>query len=105
MAPSAAASPDLSWEGPFDASQSALVSGVAPLVLDNLPGCQYRMTSYDNADMTNVDLTHTSWNTSGRPSRTPGYWLHHMDQEEAVSAAVQLQHDTGLIITNLQVLC
>ena len=38
-----AAPPDLSREGPFDASQGVSVSGAAPLVLDNLPGCQYRM--------------------------------------------------------------
>ena len=41
---SAAASPDLSREGPFDAGQSVSVSGAAPLVLDSLPGCQYQMT-------------------------------------------------------------
>ena len=52
---STAVSPDLSREGPFDASQSVSASGAGPLVLDNLPGCQYRMTSYDNTDMTEVD--------------------------------------------------
>ena len=70
VAPFAAASPDLSREGPFDAGQSASVSGAAPLVLDSLPG----------------------------------YWLNHMDRDEAVSAALQLQHDAGLMMTNLQVL-
>ena len=53
--PSVPASPDLSLEGPFDARKCASVSGAAPLVLDSLPGCQYRMTSYDSADASEVD--------------------------------------------------
>ena len=36
-------------------TSSASVSVAAPLVLDSLPGCQYQMTSYDNADVTDVD--------------------------------------------------
>ena len=83
----------------------------------NLPGCQYRMTSYDNTDMTEVDpayglqLHHPRFlEYVGAPesarllSRPPGYWLHHMDREQAVSAALQLQHDAGLMMANLQVL-
>ena len=93
------------------------MSGAAPLVLDSLPGCQYRMTSYDNTDVTDVDPTYglqlyhlRFLEYVGAPesahllSRPPGYWLHHMDREEAVSAALQLQHDAGLMMTNLQVL-
>ena len=37
-------------------------------------------------------------------SRSPEYWLHHMGREKTLSAALQLQHDTGLILSNLQVL-
>ena len=37
-------------------------------------------------------------------SRSPGYGLHHMNHDEAVSAALQLQHDAGLMMTNLQIL-
>ena len=55
VAPSAGTSPDLSREGPFDASQGTSVSGATPLVLDNLPGCQYRMTSYEGTHATNAD--------------------------------------------------
>ena len=75
------------------------------------------MTSYDNADVTDVDpayrlqLHHPCFlEYVGAPesvcllSRPPGYWFHHMDREEAVSAALQLQHDAGLMMTNLQVL-
>ena len=38
-------SPDRSREGPFNAGPTASGSGTAPHVLDNLLGCQYRMTS------------------------------------------------------------
>ena len=50
---------DLSQEGSFDVYQDALESGATPQVLDSLPGCQYRMTSYDDdADLSdlNVDI-------------------------------------------------
>ena len=87
------------------------------LGLDSLSGCQYRMTSYDNADVPDVDpayglqLHHPRFleyvvapESACLLSRPLGYWLHHMDREEAVSAALQLQHDAGLMMTNLQVL-
>ena len=37
----------VSRERPFDVHADASVSGASPRVLDSLPGCQYRMTSYD----------------------------------------------------------
>ena len=37
-------------------------------------------------------------------SRSPEYWLNHMGYEKTLSAALQLQHDAGLILSNLQVL-
>ena len=37
-------------------------------------------------------------------SRAPDYWIHHMGRDRAISAALQLQHDPGLIMSNLQVL-
>ena len=39
-------------------------------------------------------------------SRSPEYWLHHMgrDMGRTLSPALQLQHDTGLILLNVQVL-
>ena len=37
-------------------------------------------------------------------TRSPEYWLHHMTHDEAVAAALQLQHDAGLMMTNLQIL-
>ena len=37
-------------------------------------------------------------------SRSPEYWVHHMGREKALGAALQLQHDAGLILSNVQVL-
>ena len=37
-------------------------------------------------------------------SHSPEYWVHHMGRENAMSAALQLQHDAGLILSNVQVL-
>ena len=48
VVPSAGGSPDLSREGPFDVSQDSSVSGATPRVMDNLPGCQYRTTTYED---------------------------------------------------------
>ena len=31
-------------------------------------------------------------------SRSPEYWVHHMGREKALSAALQRQHDAGLIL-------
>ena len=119
--PVAAASqsmPDLSREGPFGVHQDASGSGASPRVLDTLWGCQYRMTSYDE------DTNRSEFNPAygihlrdprlleyvGVPesarlhSRSPEYWLHHMRRERTLSAALQLQHDAGLILSNLHVL-
>ena len=109
--------PDLSREGPFDVDQTVSGSGAAPRVLESLPGCQYRMTSYNAADRTDLDpayglhlldprfLEYVGAPESARLlSPAPDYWIHHMDRHQAISAALQLQHDVGLIMSNLQVL-
>ena len=110
--------PDLSREGPFDVHQDASGSGATPRVLDSLPGCQYWMTSYDE-DVDRSDLSpaygihlhdprlleYVGVPESARLlSRSPEYWLHHMGRDRTMSAALQLQHDVGLILSNLQVL-
>ena len=37
-------------------------------------------------------------------SRSPEYWVQYMGREKTLSAALQLQHDAGLILSNVQVL-
>ena len=110
--------PDLSREGPFDVHQDASEYGATPHVLDSRPGCQYRMTSYDE-DVSRSDLSPAYGIHLHNPrlleyvgapesarliNRSPEYWLHHMGWDRTLSAALQLQHDAGLILSNLQVL-
>ena len=108
--------PDLSREGPIDVHQDALESGATPQVLDSLPGCQCRMTSYDD-DVDRDDLNPAcglhlhdprllEYVGAPEPVRllSPEYWLHHIGRERTMSAALQLQHDAGLILSNLQFL-
>ena len=109
---------DLSREGPFDVHQDTPGSGVSPRVLDSLRGCPYCMTSYDE-DIKGSEfdpaygihlhdprlLEYVGGPESARIlSRSPEYWLHHMGREKTLSAALQLQHDAGLILSNVQVL-
>ena len=111
-------SPDLSREGPFDVLQDRLDSGASPRVLDGVRGCQYRMTSYDEEhggpDFTPACgvqlhdprlLEYVGALESARLlSLSPEDWLHHLGHEKTLSAALQLQHDAGLILSNVQVL-
>ena len=110
--------PDLSREGPFDVHEVTLELGASPRVLDSLPGCQYWMTSYDvendRSDFSPAYGIHILdprlLEYVGAPesahllSRTPEFWLPHMGREKTLAAALQLQHDTGLIMSNIQVL-
>ena len=110
--------PDLSREGPFDVHQDALESGATLQVLDSLPGCQYRIPSYDDdVDRSGLSpayglhlhdprlLEYVGAPESARLlSRSPEYWWHHMGRDRTILAALQLQHDAGLILSNLQVL-
>ena len=106
--------PDLSREGHFDVHQDCSTYGASPQVLDGMRGCQYRMTSYDEENggpdfspAYGIQL-HDPWLLEyvGAPesarllSHSPEYWLHHLGHENAL----QLQHDAGLILSNIQVL-
>ena len=74
------------------------------------------MTSYDEKDTrSDVDpvngihlrlLEYVGAPESARLlSRTPEYWLQHMGREKTLAAALHLQHDACLIMSNIQVLC
>ena len=108
--------PGLSREGPFDVHQDCSTSGASPRVLDSMQGCQYHMTSYDEENDGPVFspaygihlhdprlLEYVGAPESARLlSRSPEYWLHYLGHEKTLSAALQLQHDAGLILSNLQ---
>ena len=46
---------DLSREGPFEVLPGASDVGEVPMMLNSLLGCPYRMTSYDRAEVADVD--------------------------------------------------
>ena len=119
--------PDLSREGPFDVLQDRPDSAASPRVLDGVWGCQYRMTSYDEhggPDFTpaygiqlhdprlleyvgapeSARLLSRSPESARLLSRSPEYWLHHLGYEKTFSATLRLQHDAGLVLSNVQVL-
>ena len=105
-------------EGPFDIHHDRQRSATSPQLLQETQGCLFRMTSYDvESDGPNFSPEHgVQLNDPrfleyvGAPesarlmSRSPEYWVHHMGRENALSAALQLQHDAGLILSNVQVL-
>ena len=110
--------PDLSREGAFDVHQDRSASGTSPRVLDGMQGCQYRMTSYDEQNggpdfsppygIQLYDprlLEYVGAPESARLlSHSPEYWFHHLGHDKTLAAALQLQHDAGLILSNVQVL-
>ena len=36
--------------------------------------------------------------------RSPAFWIQHMGEEDAVAAAINLQRDAGVMLSNLQIL-
>ena len=72
------------------------------------------MTSYASADIADVDpvcglqlhrprfLEFIGAPESARLlTRAPGHWVRTMDREDAVAAALRLQHDAGLMTSNM----
>ena len=105
-------------EGPFDIHQDNSRSVPSPRLLQDTQGCLFQMTSYDvESDGPNFAPEHgvqlhdpRLLEYVGAPesarltSRSPEYWVHHMGREKTMSSALQLQHDAGLILSNVQVL-
>ena len=110
--------PDLTREGPFDACEVEPEPGQSPLVMNSMPGCQFRMTSYDDRDSRgDLDPAYGihlhephMMEYMGAPEsarllgQSPEYWLEHMGRDRAVAAALRLHHDASLIMTNVQVM-
>ena len=110
--------PDLSREGPFDIHQGHQHSGASPHLRQDNQGCPFRLASYDTEEggpdfspAYGVQLHDPRLlEYVGAPEsarlliRSPEYWVQHMGREKPLSAALQLQHDAGLILSNVQVL-
>ena len=109
----------LSREGPFNAfTEPTDTSNINhPLISFRLTGCPYRMTTYREEDVAHVDTTfgvqlhHPRFlECIGAPESArllghpPAEWLQVMDPKDVLVAAMQLQRDAGLMVSNLTVL-
>ena len=110
--------PDVSREGPFDVHRVRHHPDTPLRSRQDGQGCPFRITSY-NLELEESDssqeygvqlhdprlLEYVGAPESARLlSRDPEYWVEHMGREKTLSAALQLQHDAGLILSNVQIL-
>ena len=100
-----------------DAYCSPMDTGDSPLVDTGLPGCPYQITSYTGSAVADTNpaygmqLHHPRFlEFIGAPEsarllyRSPTFWIQLMGEEDAVVAAINLQRDAGVILSNLQIL-
>ena len=110
--------PDVSREGPFDIHRVRHNPDTPLRSRQDGQGCPFRITSYDleieesdSSQEYGVQLHDPRLQEYvGAPesarllSCDPEYWVEHMGREKTLSAALQLQHDAGLILSNVQIL-
>ena len=107
---------DIVREGPFDAGATPMETEDSPLISTAMPGCPYRMTSYTGTALVDADATYglqlhhpRFMEFIGAPdsarllNHSPSFWVNRLGQECAM-AAINLQRDAGLMMTNLQIL-
>ena len=105
---------DIAREGPFDASATPMDTEESPLISTGLPGCPYRMTSYTGTTLADADETyglqlHHPWflefigalESARLLNHSPSFWVTCLGEECAMAAAVNLQRDAGLMMSNL----
>ena len=108
---------DITREGPFDAFASPMDTEDSPLVTTGLPGCPYRIMSYNGPALSDMNLAfglqlhHPRFlEFIGAPEsaqllyHSPSFWVDRLGEECAMAAAVNLQRDTGLMLSNLQII-
>ena len=107
---------DVSREGRFDAYSSPMDTGDSPLVTTGFPGCPCRITSCtgpavaDTNPEFGIQLHHPRFLEFIRAPESarllyhsPMFWVQRLGEEDALAAAVNLQRDTGLMLSNLQI--
>ena len=108
---------DIVREGPFNAGDTPMDTEDSPLIITGMPGCPYRMTSYTGTALMDANaayglqLLHPRFlEFIGAPesarllNHSPAFWVYHLGEECAMAAAVNLQRDAGLMMSNLQIL-
>ena len=107
---------DIVREGPFDTGTTPMDTEDSLLIIAGMPGCPYRMTSYTGTALVDVDATYglqlyhprflefIGAPESARLLNHSPFWVNHLGQECAMAAAVNLQRDAGLMMSNLQIM-
>ena len=108
---------DIAREGPFDVCDTHMDTEESPLISTGLPCCPYRMTSYTRTAVADADETYglqlhhpRFLEFIGAPesarllNNSPSFWVNHLGEECAMAAAVNLQRDAGLMMSNIQIL-
>ena len=98
---------DITREGRFDDFASPMDTEDSPLVMTGLPGCPYRMTSYNGLAISDMNpalglqLHHPRFlEFIGAPEsarllyHSLTFWVDRLGEEQAMAAAVNLQRDT-----------
>ena len=107
---------DIAREGPFDAYASPMDTEDSPLVTTGLSGCPYWIMSYNGpaiADMNpafGLQLHHPQFlefigvSESARLLyHSPTFWVDRLGDENAMVAAINLQRDAGIMLSNLPI--
>ena len=108
---------DIAREGPFDASDTPMDTEESPLISTGQPGCPNRMTSYTGTALADADETYglqlhhpRFLEFIGAPesarllNHSPSFWVNRLGEEYAMAAAVNIQRDAGLMMSNIQIL-
>ena len=98
---------DIVREAPFDAGATPMDTEDSPLINTGMPGCPYQMTSYTGTALVDHPrfLEFIGAPQSARLlNHSPSFWVNRLGQECAMAAAVNLQRDTGLMMSNIQIL-
>ena len=94
---------DIAREGPFHAFASPMDTEDSPLVTTGLPGCPYRITSYNGPAISDMNpafglqLHHPRFlefiaapESARLLYRSPTFWVDRLGEEQAIAAAVKL---------------
>ena len=110
---------DVSREGPFDVHRVRHHPDSPLRSRQDGQGCPFRITTSYDLEIEESDSSHEygvqlhdprllecvgALESARLLSRDPEYWVEHMGREKTLSAASQLQHDAGLILSNVQIL-
>ena len=108
---------DVSREGPFDAYSSPIDTGDIPWVTTGLLGCPYQITSHTGPAVEDMNpafgmqLHHPRFlefigalESAQLLYHSRAFWIQSLGEEDALAAAVNIQRDAGIMLSNLQIL-